>query len=97
MSDWIGLGILIALALCALLFLRYLSKPKTITPEEFERRAEEGQTLVGAGMMELQKFLDPSVENAIVATQEIKQGKYSKKKNQGDGEDETGSEEENND
>jgi len=102
MSDWIGLGILIALALGALLFLRYLSKPRNITPEEFEKRAEEGKTLVGAGMMELQKFLDPSVENSIVATQEIKQGRYNKKKDQGDGgegedEDETESNEEKND
>ncbi len=97
MRDWIGLGILIALALGAYLFLRYLSKPKKITAEEFEKRAEEGVSLVGAGMMELQKFLDPSTENTIVAMQELKQGKYSKKKNQGDGEDETGPEEENND
>ncbi len=73
------------MGLGAFLFLRYLSKPKKISAEEFEKRASEGVSLVGAGMMELQKFLDPSTENAIVATQEIKQGRYNKKKDQGDG------------
>jgi hypothetical protein len=85
MNDWIGFGILVAMGLGAFLFLRYLSKPKKISAEEFEKRAAEGQTLVGAGMMELQKFLDPSTENAIVATQELRQGRYNKKKDQGDG------------
>jgi hypothetical protein len=85
MSDWIGLGILIAFVLGALLGLRYLSKPRNVSAEEFEKRAAEGTSLVGAGLMDLQKFLDPSKENAIVATQEIRQGKYNKKKDQGDG------------
>lgn len=85
MNDWIGLGILVALALGAYLFLRYLSKPKKITAEEFEKNASEGKSLVGAGFMELQKFLDPKTENAIVATRELKQGRYNKKKDQGDG------------
>jgi MFS superfamily sulfate permease-like transporter len=95
MNDWIGLGILIAFAVGAFLFLRYLSKPQKITTEEFEKRAAEGTSLVGVGMMELQKFLDPSKENAIVATQELKQGRYNKKKDQGDGGESDG--EENND
>lgn len=85
MNDWIGLGILIALALGAYLFLRYLSKPKKITAEQFEKNLEEGPSLVNAGMMELQKFLDPRAANSIVAAQELKQGRYNKKKDQGDG------------
>jgi hypothetical protein len=74
-----------------------LSRPQKITAEEFEKRASEGVSLVGAGMMELQKFLDPSTENAIVATQEIKQGRYNKKKDQGDGGESEEENEENND
>ncbi|HEV7643765.1 MAG TPA: hypothetical protein VGO50_07475 [Pyrinomonadaceae bacterium] len=85
MSDWIGLGILIAFGLGIFFGLRYLSRPRDLSAEEFEKRAAEGQTLVGAGLADLQKFLDPSKENAIVATQEIKQGRYNKKKDQGDG------------
>jgi hypothetical protein len=85
MSDWIGLGIFVALALGAYFGLRALSKPQKITAEEFEKRASEGVSLVGAGLADLQKFLDPSKENAIVATREIKQGRYNKKKDEGDG------------
>jgi hypothetical protein len=94
MNDWIGLGILVLAALAIHIGLRVLSKPKKITAEEFEKRASEGVSLVGAGFNELQKFLDPSKENEIVATQEIKQGRYSKKKDQGDGKE---TDEENND
>ncbi len=85
MSDWIGLGIFVVIALGAFFGLRALGKPRPISSEEFEKRASEGQSLVGAGFMELQKFLDPSTENAIVATQELKQGRYNKKKDEGDG------------
>jgi len=62
MSDWIGLGILIAFALGIIFGLRYLSRPRDLSAEEFEKRAAEGTSLVGAGLADLQKFLDPSKE-----------------------------------
>jgi hypothetical protein len=39
--------------------LSQLSKPQRITTEDFEKKLEEGTSLVGAGFMELRKILDP--------------------------------------
>jgi hypothetical protein len=59
MSDWIGLAILALLVAGAYFGLSQLSKPQRITTEDFEKKLEEGTSLVGAGFMELRKILDP--------------------------------------
>ena len=84
MSDWIGLGIIIFLVLCGLFGLSRLSKPYDISTEEFERRAQEGPGLLSAGLVSLQKALDPSKEKAVEVVEELKQGRYNKKQNSGD-------------
>jgi|SRR5215813_7466241 len=76
MNDWIGLGIIVFLVLCGLFGLLQLSKPYDITTEEFERRAKEGPGLLGASLMGIQKALDPAVEKAIEAQEDLKQGRY---------------------
>lgn len=83
MSDWIGLGIIAFLVLCGLFGLSQLSKPYNVTTEEFERRAQEGPGLLGAGLVGIQKALDPSKEKAIEVLEDLKQGRYN-------GEDESG-------
>jgi hypothetical protein len=84
MSDWIGLGIIVFLVLCGLFGLSQLGKPYDITTEEFERRAQEGPGLLSAGLVSLQKALDPSKEKAVEVVEDLKQGRYNKKEESGD-------------
>ena len=76
MSDWIGLLVLGFLVLCGIIGLAQLSKPYKVTPEEFERRAQEGPGLLGAGLIGIQKALDPAVEKAAAVQEDLKQGRY---------------------
>ena len=76
MNDWIGLTIIGFLVLCGLAGLWGLSKPYNITTEEFERRAKEGPGLLGAGLVGIQKALDPAMQKAVEAQEDLKQGRY---------------------
>ena len=84
MSDWIGLGIIVFLVLCGLFGLSQLSKPYDVTTEEFERRAQEGPGLLGAGLVGIQKALDPSKEKAVEVLEDLKQGRYDGEQGSGD-------------
>jgi hypothetical protein len=94
MNDWLALGFLVLLALGAYLFLRHISKPKKLTPEEFEKRAAEGGGFAKIGVLELQKVLDPTAKKSIEVVQDLKGGKYDKKQAKGD-DDDTGDTEKN--
>ena len=83
MNDWVGLGIIALLVLLGLFGISRMSKPYDITTEEFERRAQEGPGLLGAGLVGIQKALDPAMEKAAVVQEDFKAGRY-------DGEDESG-------
>jgi hypothetical protein len=76
MNDWIGLAIIGFLVLFGLFGLSRLSKPYDISNEEFERRAQEGPGLIGAGLVGLQKALDPAVQKAAEVQEDLKQGRY---------------------
>ena len=85
MSNWIGLAFLLLLVVGAIWALSALGKPrKPLTEEEFERRVSEGAGLVGAGLMGLQKALEPAAERAEVTQQEFKRGNYDQKQESGD-------------
>ena len=84
MSDWIGLAFLVLLVFGAWLGLRALNKPQKLTADEFEKRAAEGKTMLGAGMMELQKIIDPQANKAAAVVQDFKGGKYKKRQDSGD-------------
>lgn len=76
MSDWIGLLIIGFLVLCGLFGLSRLSKPYDVSTEEFEKRAQEGPGLLGAGLVGLQKALDPAMQKAAEVQEDLKQGRY---------------------
>jgi hypothetical protein len=76
MSDLIGLLVIGFLVLCGLFGLSQLSKPYEVSTEEFERRAQEGPGLLGAGLIGIQKLLDPAVEKAAAVQEDLKQGRY---------------------
>ena len=76
MTDWIGLAVIGFIVLCGLFALSQLSKPYNVSVEEFERRAKEGPGLIGASLVGLQKALDPAMEKAVEAQEDLKQGRY---------------------
>ncbi len=84
MSDWIGLGVIVVLVLCGLFGLSRLGKPYDVTVEEFERRAQEGPGLLGAGLVGIQKALDPAMQKAVEAQEDLKQGRYDGEQGSGD-------------
>jgi len=84
MSDWIGIAIIAFLVICGLFGLSRLGKPYDVSVEEFERRAQEGPGLLGAGLVGLQKALDPAMEKAVEAQEDLKRGKYDSEDDQGD-------------
>ena len=85
MTDWMGLVLIGFLLICALFGLAQLSKPYNVSNEEFEKRAQEGPGLLGAGLIEIQKLLDPAAERAAEVQQELKQGRYDGEQGSGDG------------
>ena len=84
MSDWIGLAVIAFIVLCGLFGLSRLSKPYNVSTEEFEKRAQEGPGLLGAGLVGLQKALDPAMEKAVEAQEDLKRGRYNKEDESGD-------------
>jgi len=84
MSDWIGLAIIVFIVLCGLFGLSHLGKPYDISVEEYERRAQEGPGLLGAGLVGLQKALDPAVEKAVEVQEDLRQGRYDGEQESGD-------------
>src|ERR1700741_971947 len=84
MNDWIGLGIIAFLVLCGIFALSRLSKPYDVSVEEFERRAQEGPGLLGAGLIGIQKALDPAMEKAVEVQEDLKQGRYDGEQESGD-------------
>jgi|SRR5687767_4621248 len=84
MNDWIGLGIIAFLIVCGLFGLLRLSKPYDVSVEEFEKRAKEGPGLLGAGLVGIQKALDPAMQKAVEAQEDLKRGRYNKEDESGD-------------
>lgn len=84
MSNWIGLGVIVFLVACGLFALSRLGKPYDITVEEYERRAQEGPGLLGAGLISLQKALDPAAEKAAEVQEDFRQGRYDGEQESGD-------------
>ena len=83
MGDWIGLGFILLLAAGAYLGLRTLAKPSTRTEEEFERRAAESTSGLGASVNALQEILDPGSAKAKQVVVEMKEGRYQKEEKAG--------------
>lgn len=84
MSDWIGLAIIVVLVVGGLAALSQLGKPYNVSTEEFEKRAQEGPGLISAGLVGLQKALDPSKEKSVEVIEDMKRGRYNKADESGD-------------
>jgi hypothetical protein len=85
MGDWIGLAVIGFIILCGVFAVWQLSKPYDVTLEEFEKRAAEAPSLMSAGLVGLQKILDPATAKAEVAQQDFKEGRFDAEQGKGDG------------
>ncbi len=85
MNDWVGLLFFILLLLGIFIGIKILSKPQKRTEAEFERRSAEGAGTLNAGMMALNKLLNPGAAKAAEVQIDIKGGRYDKKKREGKG------------
>ena len=83
MGDWIGLEFFVLLVLGALVALKLLSKPRVSTSDEFERRAAEEKTMLGATMNALQEMTDPADARSKEVVMQMKDGTFQKKKREG--------------
>ena len=82
MKDLIGLAFILLIVFGGLYLL---TRPaKKLTTEEFERRAKEGAGMLGAGMMGLQKILDPAAEKAAIVLEDFRQGYLDGEQESGD-------------
>jgi hypothetical protein len=80
MNDWIGLAFFVVLIVGAIIGLRALAKPRPRTSEEFERKAAEGTTALGASMNALQELMNPEAAKSNEVITQMKEGRYEKKK-----------------
>ena len=85
MRDLIGLAFILLIVVGGLYLLTRPTKPLTV--EEFEKRASEGAGMLGAGMMGLQKVLDPGAQKAVAAVEDFRQGYLDGEQESGDGDD----------
>lgn len=83
MQDWIGLVFFVLLIVSAAIGLKLLSKPRVSTSDEFERRAAEEKTMLGASMSALQEIMDPAEKRAKEVIEQMKDGNFQKKKREG--------------
>ena len=84
MRDAVGLAIIAFLVMFAVIGLRNLSKPYNISEEEFEKRVHDGPGLIGAGLVGLQKALDPAMSKAAEVQQDFRKGRYDKEQGSGE-------------
>ena len=83
MQDWIGIVFLGLLIAGAYFGLRALANQRPRTTEEFERKAAEGTTALGASMNALNEIMNPSAAKGKEVEMQLKDGTYGKKKREG--------------
>ncbi len=83
MGDWIGLAFFVLLIVGVLVGLRFLSKPRSSTAEEFDKRADESASLLGAGISAINGMLNPQAAKGKTAIEEVKKGTSGKRESEG--------------
>ena len=83
MSDWIGIGFFALLLVAAYFGIRALANQKPRTTEEFEKKAAEGSSGLGASMNALHELMNPEAAKAKEVQMQMKDGRYGKKKREG--------------
>ena len=85
MADWIGLGVIILFVVSGFYALGRAGDARApITQEEFDRRVKEAPGFLSAGIMGLQKILEPGMEKAVEVQEDFRQGFYDGEQESGD-------------
>ena len=86
MSDWIGLAVILLLVIGGVYGLSRLGEPRRpMTDEEFEKRVREAPVGLSAGLIGLQKILEPGAAKAVEVQQDFRAGHLDKKQESGEG------------
>ncbi len=85
MGDWLGLLFFVFVIIGVYLGISGLGNTHRRTPEEFERRAAEGGSALGAVGNALNKVLNPAEGKSQETIAKLKDGRYDKKKREGKG------------
>ena len=83
MSDWVGIGFFVLLLVAAYFGIRLLANQKPKTSDEFEKRAAEGSSGLGASMNALHELMNPEAAKSMEVQMQMKDGRYGKKKREG--------------
>ncbi|HMF58618.1 MAG TPA: hypothetical protein VK619_19895 [Pyrinomonadaceae bacterium] len=86
MNDWIGLGIIVVVLFLIIYLITRPEKP--ISQEEYEKRVSEVPGLLGAGVMSIQKIIDPAAGRAVIVVEDMNAGHYDGEQESGDDEEE---------
>lgn len=85
-GDLFGLAFFVLMIGLGLFALYKAGSPrKKMTNEEFEKRVREGPGLLNAGIIGLQKIIEPGVAKAVETQQKLKQGRYNSEQGSGEG------------
>lgn len=82
-GDWIGTAFFILLFVGAYFGVRALANPKPRTSDDFERNAADNTTMLGASMNALNEIMNPSAAKSRETIEQMKDGRYQKKKREG--------------
>lgn len=82
-GDLAGTIFLVLLAAGCYFGLKAHSKPAKRTTEDFERKAVEGTTMMGASMNALHEMLNPEAARGKEVQTQMKEGRYGKKRREG--------------
>lgn len=83
MSDWLGIGFFVLLLIVGYFGIRALANQKPKTTEEFEKRAAEGSSGLGASMNALHELMNPEAAKSKEVQMQMKDGRYGKKRREG--------------
>ncbi|MDQ3633924.1 MAG: hypothetical protein ACR2MD_03295 [Aridibacter sp.] len=83
MGDWIGLLFFLLIPVVILIGLKLLGRKRVSTEQEFEQRASQSGSLLGAGLNALNGMLNPGEAKGKEAITEVKKGRYNKKQGVG--------------
>jgi hypothetical protein len=86
MSDWIGLAVILLLLIGGVYGLSRLGEPRRpLTEAEYQKRVREAPGMLSAGVVGLQKILEPGVAKAEAVQQDFRAGHLDKKQVSGEG------------
>lgn len=83
MNDWIGLIFFLLIPIGIFMGLKLLGRKRVSTEQEFEQRASQSGSLLGAGLNTLNGMLNPGEAKGKEAITEVKKGRYNKKQGVG--------------